>query len=260
MFVDTHCHLTMMREEGLDKILQEASAEGVEKIITIGTTLDDTLASIEIARSYKNVFATVGIHPCDCGQGWRKDFCEFESLVKKDNKNIIGVGETGLDFYHKPFFKERQIDAFKAHIELSIKHDLALVLHIRDSADEALKVLEEYKGEMRGVAHCFCQSQDVADILVEWGFYLGIGGPITYPKNNKLRDVVKQVPLEKLLLETDAPFLPPQKFRGKRNYPKYIPIIAQAIADIKGVDVGVVRDITYQNFLNVFRGPKSISK
>jgi TatD DNase family protein len=261
MFVDTHCHLTMMRQEGLDKILQEASAEGVEKIITIGTTLDDSLASVEIARSYKNVFATVGIHPCDCSEGWRKDFREFENLVKKDtNKDIVGIGETGLDFYHKPFFKDRQIDAFVAHIEFAIEHNLPLILHIRDSAEEALKVLEKYRGEVRGIAHCFSQSQDVADILIAWGFCLGIGGPITYPKNNRLRDVVKQVSLENLLIETDAPFLPPQLFRGKRNYPKYIPIIAQAIADIKGIDVGVVESRTYQNFLSVLEMPKSKTK
>ncbi|MBU1008151.1 TatD family hydrolase [Candidatus Dependentiae bacterium] len=258
MFVDTHCHLTMMaaRGESVDDVVRDAARVGVAKILTIGTTLQDSLASVEIAQRYDGVWATVGMHPCDCTQGWRKDFREIEALCcnKKENK-IVGLGETGLDFYHQPFFKQRQIDAFVAHIECALEHDLPVIVHIRESLDEVLAVLEKYKNELTGVAHCFSQSHDIAQTLVSWGFYLGIGGPVSYPKNGSLRELVRDILLENFLLETDAPFLPPQQFRGKTNYPKYIPMIAQVIADVKGVSLENVGVVTSRSVEKLFSMP-----
>lgn len=274
MFIDTHCHLTMLVSRATSKeswesslsgelspedvrdltlLLGESKDSGVEKIISISTRLLDSLRTIEIAKKFDNVFATVGIHPCDCTSDWRDDFSKLEVFVKNNRENkIIGLGETGLDFYHKPFNKQRQVDAFTAHIECALENSLPVVVHIRDSADESLKILEEYKKDLTGVAHCFSQGPDIAKILIDFGFYLGFGGPITYPKNNKLRDMIKNIPLNKILLETDAPFLTPQKFRGQQNFPKYIPLIAQEIARIKDIDPEEVGRVTTDNVKKLF--------
>jgi len=269
MFIDTHCHLTMLGKDKneRDLVVSAAKSMGVGKIITIGTTLNDSINSAQIAGEYEGVFATAGIHPCDTSQEWPTQFEEIKKLVlqtvvgvfdsrrfnpKKENK-IVGIGETGLDFYHKPFDKKRQVASFTAHIELAIENDLPLVIHMRDSSQEVLRVLEPYKNKVRGVAHCFVQPKDIADVLLEWGFYLGIGGPLSYPKNESLRELYDGVSLERIVLETDAPFLPPQAFRGKKNHPRYIPMIAEVIAKIKGIESEQVERVTTQNAQNLFQ-------
>jgi len=265
MFVDTHCHLNMMVSKKLDvlldkehfiligKFVEEADEVKVAKIINVGTSVSETLNSVKIASLHKNIFASAAIHPCDCTPEWREDFKEVERLAKEKYKNkIVAIGETGLDFYHKPFDRDRQVDAFKLHIDLALKFDLALIIHIRDAINETLKILEEYKGEVRGVAHCFVHDKETAALLVEWGFHLGIGGPITYPKNEYLRNVVRDMPLEKILLESDSPFLPPQQFRGQRNHPKYIPFIAQTISEVKVISLDKVALVTTKNAESLF--------
>ena len=255
MFIDTHCHLTMLGSD----VVKEASDAGVDQIITIATNLKDSINSIQVAKEYENVFATVGIHPCDVTPKWRDDFKQIENLLKNIEQNkIVGLGETGLDFYHKPFDKQLQIDLFQAHIESALRYDLPLVVHMRESADDVLKILEAYQGKLRGnklrgVAHCFLQNKQIADRLIEMGFYLGIGGPITYPKNNELRELFKIIPLDDILLETDAPFLPPQPYRGKKNHPKYIPLIAQELANLRGIELSVISDKTTANAKRLFR-------
>ncbi|MCB9493475.1 MAG: TatD family hydrolase [Epsilonproteobacteria bacterium] len=267
MFVDTHCHLNIVVKKEFDQPLQpqhfpllkdiiaQASEAGVKKIINVGTSLVESQNCVAIAREFDSVFATVGIHPCDCGSGWLHDFKKIEDLVKhKKENNIVAIGETGLDFYHKPFFTQRQVDAFKAHIELAIEHDLPLVIHVRDSGEKVLEVLEPYasKKMVRGVIHCFMQDEAFAKVVCDWGLYVGIDGPINYPKNEQLREVVKSIDLDHIILETDAPFLPPQQFRGKQNRPAYIPLIAQSLADVKQIDVADVERITTRNALTLF--------
>jgi len=267
MFVDTHCHLNMLVKkefdvllthdqiEAIDAIVQEAYAAGVEKIINVGTSLPESINSVAIAKRYPTIFATVGIHPCDATESWYHDFKEIETLVKnKEENKIVGVGEVGLDFYHKPFFRQRQEDAFKAHIELAIEHQLPLSIHVRDAGDELLEVLEPYVKNITGaVIHCFSQNQQFATTVLEWGLYVGIDAPITYPKNELLRDIVRNIPLSHIILETDAPFLPPQEYRGKQNRPAYIPLFAQTVADLKKVTLAVVQDVTTANVKKLFR-------
>lgn len=255
MFVDTHCHLTLMQAiagKTVDEVVADAAAVGVDRIITIATTLQDAEACAAITKEFDSLWMTAGIHPCDCSESWKKDFSTIKKLVQKRESKIVALGETGLDFYHKPFFKQRQIDSFIAHIECAMEHDLPVIVHLRDSAEAVLKVLERYKGEVRGVVHCFSQKKDIADILLEFGFYLGFGGTISYPKNEWLRELIQTIDLRRILLETDAPFLPPQPFRGKRNFPKYIPLIAQIIADLRGIAVDEVGAVTSQNAEDLF--------
>ena len=257
MFVDTHCHLNIIAKKEFEStlsqehilkirdIIDQATNAEVCKIINIGTSLQESKNTIQIAQQFENVFATVGLHPCDCKENWKEEFQAIVKLVenKKENK-IVGIGEVGLDFYHKPFNRQRQEDAFKYHIELALEQQLPLVVHVREASDELLTVLEEYSKDLNAVIHCFNHPQDFANTVLEWGFYIGIDGPITYPKNDIFRKIVKNIPLNKILLETDAPFLPPQQFRGKQNVPAYIPIIAQTVADIKQVSLDEIAQTT----------------
>lgn len=260
MYIDTHAHLGIMvkadREalaehhfQIIESIINEAKSGGIEKIITIGSNLIESVDAVAIARRFTTIFATVGIHPCDCTDQWQQDFTQIEALIKKTERGIIvAVGEVGLDFYHKPFDKQRQLDALKAQIELSIKYSLPLVLHVREAGEELLYAIEPYVKEIiGGVIHCFSQNLDFAQTVIQWGLYCGIDAPIAYPKNEILREVVRSIPLEKLLLETDAPFLPPLQFRGKQNKPSYIPYFVPIIAALKGVDEQVLADTTTNN-------------
>jgi TatD DNase family protein len=267
MFIDTHCHLNMMVKKNFDTpltkehfsliegILNKSAKAGISNIINIGTSLQESKNSMDIARRFDSVFTTVGLHPCDCSAQWQEDFGEIKNFVKKKEKNkIVAIGEVGLDFYHKPFNKQRQQDAFKVHIELALEHNLPLVIHVRDAAEELLKLLEEYVKNInkKAVIHCFCHTQDFADTVIEWGFYIGVGAYITYPKNESLRATIKNTPLDKIILETDAPFLPPQQHRGKQNSPEYIPLFAQLIAEQKSMSIDKIASITTVNAQNLF--------
>lgn len=237
-------------------IVDAAAEKGVSQIVNVGTTINETHNSIMLAQQYENVVATVGIHPCDTTASWKKEIAEIEKMLMTHRDLIVGVGETGLDFYHKPYDQGLQTSLFEAHIELALKHDLPLVVHVRDAGDAALKVLERYKGEARGVLHCFSLDLGAARDIAAWGnWYIGIDGPVTYPKNDWLREVVATMPLEFLLLETDAPFLPPQAFRGKQNSPIHIPLIAEAIAQARGCSVDEVGAVTTQSAQKLFALP-----
>lgn len=268
MFTDTHCHLNIMvpkepdaplQEHHLESIelyLKQAAQAGVSTIINVGTSLAESLNSITIAQRFSNVYATVGIHPCDTSSMWQDEFAQLTKLVQeKERYKIVGVGETGLDFYHQPFNAQQQIDAFKAHIELALRYDLGLVIHVRESGEAVLNVLDPYKKEIkRATIHCFTQSKEFAEIVTSWGFYIGIDAPITYPKNTQLRDIVTQTAIEHLVLETDAPFLPPQSLRGKPNHPAYIPMFAELVAQLKGVSLEQLAQATTKNANRLFVG------
>lgn len=265
MFVDTHCHLNMMVGKEVDaplqqedfavitRIIAEATAVDVKKIINVGTSVAETYNSIAIAQRFECVWASAGIHPCDTTSDWRSHLKTLRKLLEdKENNKIVAVGETGLDYYHQPYDKKLQHDVFKAHIELALENGLPLIVHVREAADDVLRILEEFKGQARGVNHCFAQEKYVADQLIEWGFYVGIDGPITYPKNESFRQVVAQLPLSSIILETDAPFLPPQQYRGKQNHPAYIPLFAQTIADLHAVSLADLAAVTSKNVHNLF--------
>lgn len=269
MFIDTHCHLNIMGKKEFDtllhadhfvaieQIINQAKAAGVGAIVNVGTSLPESINSIEIAKRFKNVYAAVALHPCDCTESWKEDFEAIKKLViKKEENKIVAIGEIGLDFYHKPFVRQRQEDVFKAQIELALEFNLPLSFHVREAGDEFLKVLEEYVKEIKnGVIHCFSQKADFAKIVVDWGLFVGIDAPIGYPKNEWLREVVAGIPLDHIVLETDAPFLPPVEYRGKQNTPVYLPLFAKIVADIKGVSLEELERLTTINAIELFDLP-----
>ncbi len=272
MFIDTHCHLNMMvdkkpdeplRDEHfphIEQVVNQAQQAGVGVIINVGTGISESLNAVALAQRCAPVYATVGIHPEDVGHYARQSITQVlvplrELLAHKEENKIIAIGEIGLDFFHKPYDQQLQIDFFKAQIELALEYKLPMTIHIRDAGDEVMKVLEEYCHEgIRGVIHCFLQNETLAHTAFEWGLYVGLDAPITYPKNDALREVFKKIPLERILLETDAPFLPPQQYRGKQNTPAYIPLIAAALATLRNVDISVIEQATTANAQVLFFG------
>jgi TatD DNase family protein len=233
-------------------IIEQARDATVSLIINVGTRKIENQNCILLAQNFDSVFATVGIHPND-SDTWQEDLELMKKwLQKKEENKIVGIGECGIDMHYPDYDLQRQRDAFKAQIELALEHDLALIVHSRDAYDETLRILEEYKNNIsRATMHCFSYDQAFARTVTNWGFMLGIGGPITYPKNNELRAVVTSTDLKNIVLETDAPFLPPQAIRGKQNHPKEIATIAHYIAELRGESFETVAQQTTENALNL---------
>lgn len=266
ILADTHAHINCIIKEPFDRILtseeiaktdqiiSDAREHGVTIFINVGTSLIESMNCIALAQKYKSIYAVVGIHPNDCTEFWHHDLKKIESLVaQKARYKIVGIGECGIDRHYPDYNINRQYDAFRAQIELALQHNLGLVIHSRDAYDETLKILDEYKKELhRAVMHCFSYDAAFANYCFDHGFYLGIGGTITYPKNNALRAIVSTMPLANLVLETDAPFLPPQQFRGQQNHPKYIALIAQYIAEFRGTTLDEIALHTTNNAKALF--------
>lgn len=249
MLIDSHCHINLLVKEKFDILLTEKEIENalpiienakehdVSIIVNVGTSDIESTNCVSLARAYENNFAVVGIHPNDGKETWRKELETIKTLVhnKQENK-VVGVGEIGIDLHYPDSNIELQTDLFKAQIELALENDLCIVIHSRDAAQETLNILDPYTKDIkRLIFHCFSYDLSVALDIVKHGYVLGIDGPITYPKNDELRKVVKTVPLSSIILETDSPYLPPQYMRGKRNNPAQIQVIAQYIADLKKV-------------------------
>jgi TatD DNase family protein len=267
MLIDTHSHVNMMVKKTFDtpltgdelqsaqKIIFDADAANVKILINVGTSLPESLNCLELAKHYRNNFAAIGIHPNDCTDTWTQELKQIASFLPKAQQHkIVGIGECGLDYHYEGYNKQRQFDAFKAQIELALEYDLALVVHNRDAGEDVLRVLEEYaQNNLRATIHCFSEDLAFARQAIEWGYYLGIGGTVTYPKNNVLREVVETVGLDHIVLETDAPFLPPQPYRGKQNQPANIAYIATYIANLLQTTQQEVATKTTQNACRLFK-------
>lgn len=269
--VDTHCHMNMMVKTQFDipltqeeiinarAIILQASEQGIEKIINVGTSLTESKNCIALAQTYDSVYAAIGIHPNDLTTNWRQEISELSQLISITKPGIIvAVGECGIDKHYPDYDLARQQDAFRAQIELALEHNLPLIVHTRQAPTETLACLSEYKNKnLRGVIHCFSEDLQFAQDAIALGFVLGIGGTITYPKNEILRTVVKTVPLEKIILETDAPFLPIQSMRGKQNAPRYIAEIANYLAELRNTDLATVAQTTTNAVHKIFGLHKS---
>lgn len=271
MLIDTHCHINVMLRnyttknffqplfaheiEACKAIVNAALDQQISTIINVGTDLVESLTCIDIAKHFNNCYATIGLHPTDATTEWPITILEFKKLLqqKKDLK-IIGVGECGIDKYHQGYDAQRQRKVFEAQIELALEHNLALVVHSRDADIETYETLYAYRNEknLKGTIHCFSSDMNYATKYIDLGFVLGFGGTITYPKNHELRKVAITIPLEKIILETDAPFLPPQIIRGKQNTPAQIRTIAEYIATIRNESYEHISKVTTRTANSLF--------
>lgn len=269
--VDTHCHISYMLNktsvsafsteeiQEIRKILYQAELKNVTQIIEIGTSKIDSVLSIELSKLFKNIAPVIGVHPHEANNyqarlNYQEDILFLKNLLKLHTEKIVGLGECGLDKHYPEYNLQAQIDLFKGQIELALEYDKALVVHTRDAEQETFDVLEEYKNQLKRVTiHCYSNSLDFAKQVTSWGWYLGIGGTVTYPKNNLLREIVREVGLSAIVLETDAPYLAPQIIRGKPNAPEQVNTIAQFVAELLGTSIEEVAAQTTANGEKLFR-------
>jgi len=250
--VDTHAHLDSTQFVGeLDVILARARQGGISHILTIGCDLESSQASVELAGQHPEVFAAVGIHPHDAATLTPETLARLEDLCNE--AKVVAIGEIGLDFYRDRAPREIQREAFRAQLRLARRRKLPVIVHDRDAHEEVLTILrEEQAGESGGVLHCFSGDVAMAKACIEMGFYISIAGPVTYPKNDGLREVVLATSIDRLLVETDCPYLAPQAYRGKRNEPAYVRHAAEMIAATKGLSHNDVARITSLNAWRLF--------
>ena len=250
--IETHFHLDYLKEDSAENILAAARAVGVERFMTISVEPGNMPKALELAQRFDDVFATIGVHPHEAIQ-----FDESTAKFMHEhctNQKVVAVGEIGLDYFYEHSPRDVQRNAFCQQLEIAISHQLPVVIHTRDADEDCMAILKEYAPRMakKGVVHSFTSGMELAALAVELGFCLGINGIVTFNKADNVREVVAATPLENILLETDAPFLTPMPYRGAENSPKYLPFVAEKIAEVKGLDVSQVLTQTYQNSLRVF--------
>ncbi len=250
MLVDTHCHLNIRQlESNFDVIMEGARQAGVSKMIVVGFDLDSSRKAVEQARKYPNLFAAVGLHPHHASQ-WSTDIMDqFEKWSKEEK--VCAIGEIGLDYYRDLSPRDVQSDVFKAQIGLAKRCKLPIIIHCREAYEDTLRILnEESDGELGGVMHCWAGEVADAHRTINTGFHLGFGGTITYNGAVAIQEAARTIPLESILLETDAPYLSPIPFRGKTNLPEYVKIVATHMAELRGMSL---EDICAASWINAHR-------
>ncbi len=251
--IDTHCHLDFPDfKDQRDAVVQRARDAGVKRMITICTHASRFAGVKEVAESYDDVFCSLGVHPHHSGE--EGELVESKWLVEQSKyKKVVGLGETGLDYYYNNSPADLQQESFRRHIHAALETSLPLIVHTRDADEDTYKILKtEGQGRLRGLLHCFSSTRQLAEQAVEMGFYLSISGIVTFKKSQELRDIVKEIPLENLLVETDAPFLAPMPHRGHTNEPAYVVHTASVVAEVKGISLEELGRVTTANALRVF--------
>ncbi len=251
MLIDTHAHLEMRAfDEDRDAVVRRAGEAGIDVIVTVGTNLQDCRKAITIAGRYDSVYAAIGIHPHDV----KGIDGETYHLIRRlaGQPKVVAYGEIGLDFFRNRSPRNDQIRCFGEQLELAAELGMPVIIHDREAHRETLEMLAGWKGKKGGIIHCFSGDAVMAGKCLESGFYISIPGPVTYPKSEKLLDVVRQVPLDRLLVETDAPYLSPHPCRGQRNEPAYVVYTAKKVAETKGLPLEEVAEATSRNARAVF--------
>ena len=256
--IDSHTHLTDVKfEKILDCVISRANNAGINTIITCGYDLESSIKGVELADKYDCIYASVGIHPHDSMHYDKNTETKIIELSRK--AKVIAIGEIGLDFHYDFSPIEDQYKAFEAQLQIAFDVDLPIIIHSRESNKELIDILYSYKSKLTGgVLHCFSGDIDDLKRVLDLGLYIGIDGPITFKKNMELSNIVKYCPLDKILLETDCPYLAPVPFRGKLNEPSYLTYIADKIAEIKEISLNVVSEVTTNNIYQLFKiAPKT---
>ena len=253
MLIDSHCHLYLEEfNDDIDEVMKRALEAGVQRFYlpAVDSATTDAMLKLETKFPGKCI-PMMGLHPCSVKENYEDEINLVSGWLAK--RSFAAIGEIGLDYYWDKTFIKEQEDAFNRQIELAIGYDLPIVIHTRDAMTETIEVVNNYKGKAKGIFHCFGGSPEEANRIIDLGFYLGIGGVVTYKKSG-LADVIKQIDLKHIVLETDSPYLTPVPFRGKRNESSYLKYIVEKIAEVKDISVEEVATITTANALKVFGG------
>ena len=250
--IDSHCHLDhepLIND--LENVINRSKENGVEKLLTISTTTKSYKNILKITNIDPIIFGTIGIHPHDS----ESDIMSLDFLIdeaKKNNK-IIGIGETGLDYYYENSDKNKQLESFNTHIKASINLKYPLIIHSRNAEEDTLKILKKnHSSDLKPLMHCFTGSKSFADKLLNIGAYFSASGIITFKNSRELQETFKYIPNDRILIETDSPFLAPVPMRGKKNEPSFIKYTLQKIAELKALDIKAMENITNNNFNTLF--------
>lgn len=253
MFVDSHCHLDKLDYQDLhtsvEDVVNKAKAANVEQLLSVCVTLDSFENMIEMIAPFDNVHASCGVHPLDVESDF--DFDRMRRYATDDK--VVAIGETGLDYHYQPETAALQQVRFKQHVALAVELNKPLIIHTRNAREDTLAILREGGAEKcGGVIHCFTEDQAFADAAMELGFYISISGIVTFRQATELKEVVKNIPLDRLLIETDSPYLAPVPYRGKQNQPAYVVEVAAYIAQLKGISMKEVAQKTTENYQKLF--------
>jgi TatD DNase family protein len=253
MFIDSHCHLDRLHLEPyqgqLELALQAAREQGVQHFLTVCVALEDVPQLINIAQAHPDISLSVGVHPSDVEPTVPVSVEQLVQLAQ--HPKVVAIGETGLDYHYHPELAASQQQSFINHILASHQTHKPLIVHTREARADTIALLQQYQAQ-QGVLHCFTEDWPTAKAALDLGFYISLSGIVSFANAKELKEVAKKIPLERLLIETDSPYLAPVPYRGKKNEPRYLPAVAQAIADIRGLSVTEVAAITTRNFAQLF--------
>ena len=247
MFTDTHCHIYKEYYENIEKVLKNAKKSNVNRMINNGCDKKSNEEVLELTKNYENIYGAIGIHPENIEEYKEEDLKWIEENLKQSK--IIAIGEIGLDYHYTKENKTEQIKLLERQLKIAEQYHLPVIIHSREATEDTINTLKKYK--VTGVIHSFSGSLETAKIYIKMGYLLGINGVITF-KNSKLKDVIKEIPLESIVLETDSPYLTPEPFRGKKNEPARIKEIAEFICDLKGISLEDLATITNHNIKRIF--------
>ena len=253
MFIETHCHLDYLKELPLEEILQKIKEAEIEKVVTIGVDPENLDPVKALAETYPQVYYTQGIHPHDSRLMTDEVFEKIRSRVNETK--MVAVGEIGLDYHYNNSPPEVQREAFERQLQLAVDSDLPVVIHTREAEEDTIAILKNFSKTLKrkGVIHSFTSSVELAQFVLEEDFYIGINGIVTFKKAENVQEVARITPENRILFETDSPFLTPVPHRGKENAPYYLPFVAQKIAELRNVSVDSLSRVVKENSLRCFR-------
>lgn len=255
--IDTHVHLNFEDYiDDLETVILDAEKAGVSHMVVIGIDEGSSRLAIELSKQYPALYASVGVHPSESENMFEMQATstQFIEDMLKENK-VVAIGECGIDLYHEDYNLEYQQQVFKNQIELAKTYQKPLIIHSRSGVRECIDMLKPYQGQVKGVFHCFNGSKEEANEILELGFYIGVNGPITFKNAKDAKDIAIHVPIEKLLIETDGPYLSPEPYRGRRNQPANVKYILKTLAQLKNMSEADVDTITTQNAKTLFLLP-----
>lgn len=253
MLIDSHCHLDYFTADEVDAVVGRAASAGVGVLVTIGTRVHQAEAVKELCARFPNVWGTVGVHPHNAGEGEMPTVEQLVALAQ--HPKIVGIGESGLDYFYNKSPQDVQREGFRRHIRAARAAGLPLVVHARQADEDVLKILQEERaagGDFAFLLHCFSSGAALAQAAVAMGGYISFSGMLTFPKSDELREIAKTLPAERLLVETDAPYLAPVPFRGKRCEPAMVAHTAEALARVLGLSVSATQELATANTLRLF--------
>ena len=248
MFIDSHCHLSIEDYDDIDKVIKDAINSNVKYLIVSGYDKKSIKEVIDISNKYNNIYLTLGYHPSEADITTDEDLEELKKIIK-ETKKVVGIGEIGLDYHWVKDNKEKQKDLFRKQIAIAKELDLPIVVHSRDAFQDTYDILKEEKH--RGVIHCFSGNKENAKMYSSLGYYFGIGGVLTF-KNSNLKETIKEIPFDQILFETDSPYLAPTPYRGEKNEPKYIPLIAEELSKILEINIDELSKKIIKNTVEIF--------